>query len=61
MREFDRDKFANDFEEEHGWCPDAGYEEINKTDSFADRFGHLTVEEIKELNEKARLTCEEDS
>lgn len=25
---FDRDKFANDFEEEHGWCPDAGYEEI---------------------------------
>lgn len=28
--EFSRDKFANDFEEEHGWCPDAGYEEIKK-------------------------------
>lgn len=29
---FDRDKFANDFEEEHGWCPDAGYEEAKSTD-----------------------------
>jgi len=29
---FDRDKFANDFEEEHGWCPDAGYDEIKRSD-----------------------------
>lgn len=29
-KELDRDKFANDFEEEHGWCPDAGYEDIKK-------------------------------
>lgn len=29
---FDRDKFANNFEEEHGWCPDAGYDEIKRTD-----------------------------
>lgn len=26
--------------------------------SFAERFGNLTVEQAKELNEKARLTCE---
>lgn len=26
--------------------------------SFADRFGNLTVEQARELNEKARLTCE---
>ena len=29
--------------------------------SFAERWGKLTVEEILELNEKARMTCEEDS
>ena len=29
--------------------------------SFADRWGQLTVEQIKELNEAARRTCEEDS
>lgn len=29
--------------------------------SFAERWGHLTVEQIRELNERARLTCEEDS
>lgn len=26
--------------------------------SFRDRFGQLTVEQVKELNERARLTCE---
>ena len=29
--------------------------------SFADRWGQLTVEQVRELNEKARQTCEEDS
>lgn len=29
--------------------------------SFADRWGQLTVEQIKELNEAARRTCEVDS
>ena len=29
--------------------------------SFAERWGNLTVEQIRELNERARLTCEEDS
>lgn len=29
--------------------------------SFADRWGSLTVEQIKELNEAARRTVEEDS
>lgn len=26
--------------------------------SFASRFGNLTVEQARELNEKAKLTCE---
>lgn len=26
--------------------------------SFADRFGNLTVEQARELNERAKLTCE---
>ncbi len=25
--------------------------------SFAERFGQLTVAQVKELNEKAKLTC----
>lgn len=25
--------------------------------SFADRFGNLTVEQARELNDRARLTC----
>lgn len=29
--------------------------------SFSERWGQLTVEQIKELNEAARQTCEEDS
>ena len=29
--------------------------------SFADRWGSLTVEQARELNEAARRTCEEDS
>ena len=29
--------------------------------SFAERWGQLTVEQAKELNEVARRTCEEDS
>ena len=29
--------------------------------SFEERWGHLTVEEIEELNKKAQETCEEDS
>lgn len=29
--------------------------------SFAERWGGLTVEQARELNEKARQTCEEDS
>ena len=29
--------------------------------SFADRWGQITVEQAKELNEAARRTCEEDS
>lgn len=29
--------------------------------SFEERWGRLTVEQAKELNEKARITCEEDS
>lgn len=29
--------------------------------SFRDRFGELTVEQARELNEAARRTCEEDS
>ena len=28
--------------------------------SFAERWGSLTVEQVRELNEKARQTCEED-
>lgn len=30
-------------------------------ESFEERWGKLTVEQIKELNETARRTCEEDS
>lgn len=26
--------------------------------SFRERFGNLTVEQVKELNEAAKLTCE---
>ena len=29
--------------------------------SFAERWGQLTVEQARELNEAARRTCEEDS
>lgn len=29
--------------------------------SFADRWGKLTVEQVKELNEAARRACEVDS
>lgn len=29
--------------------------------TFAERWGALSVQEIIELNEKARQTCEEDS
>lgn len=29
--------------------------------SFAERWGSLTVEQVRELNKKARQTCEEDS
>lgn len=29
--------------------------------SFRDRWGGLTVEQVKELNDAARRTCEEDS
>ena len=29
--------------------------------SFRDRFGQLTVEQARELNEAARRTCEVDS
>lgn len=29
--------------------------------SFEERFGHLTVEQVLELNEAAKRTCEEDS
>lgn len=29
----DEAKFANDFEERHGWSPDIGYEVIEQTDN----------------------------
>lgn len=52
MTDFDRDKFANDFEEEYGWCPDAGYD--------IKQWGNLTVEQALELNKKAKESCEVD-
>lgn len=53
MTDFDRDKFANDFEEEHGWCPDAGYDIVKQ-------WGNLTVGQATELNKKAKESCEVD-
>lgn len=29
--------------------------------TFRERFGKLTVEQVRELNEAARRTCEEDA
>ena len=54
MKEFDRDKFANDFEEEHGWCPDAGYEEIKKTGGCPSPCLDYTKKLIKEAFERAK-------
>lgn len=47
------------FEEEWGWSPDSDYEVIkcNKPQSFADKYGNMTVGEIIELNKAAEWYC----
>lgn len=42
------------------WEPDYNYDTLKtnmKEMTFAERFGNLTVEQVLELNEKAKLTC----